>query len=81
MERSLANHRPGARGRDRPLVQVNTKNGFHGCFYGRLGFEARLNGAAASLHLPFIAGNEYLVSKPASRGRSTTAASIRELVR
>ena len=70
------------RGRNRPLVQVNTKNGFHGCFYGRLGFEARLNGDAASLHLPFIAGNEYLDLKPASRGAiHRHAASIRELVR
>jgi hypothetical protein len=60
------------RGHEQPLVEVNTKNGFHGCFYGRLGFEARLNGDATSLYLPFVAGNEYLVSKPVPRGRSTT---------
>ena len=40
-------------------VAVNTKNGFHGCFYGRLGFEAQVNGDV--LRLPFLAANEYLV--------------------
>ena len=46
-------------------VAVNTKNGFHGCFYGRLGFEAQVNGDV--LRLPFLAANEYLVVGPRPR--------------
>ena len=51
--------RRGFRKRRMMSVAVNTKNGFHGCFYGRLGFEAQVNGDV--LRLPFLAANEYLV--------------------
>ena len=53
-------------------VAVNTKNGFHGCFYGRLGFEAQVNADAEVLRLPFLAANEYLVVGPCTRSGSAT---------
>jgi len=54
------------------IPKVVAKNGFHACFYGRLGFD--LSRSAGSLRAPFVAANEYLLlstrRRPAASARS-----------